>query len=87
MNRPVTTLLLVFLIQCGIVATVYWPQQDPLQPALQQPLLPSGPGISDEIHIGDEYDNQTTLVKVGDRWFLPELENLPADSGKVDKLL
>ena len=87
MNHPVTTLLLVFLIQCGIVATVYWPQQDLVQVPLQQPLLPSGPGIIDEIRISDEYDNGTTLTKGGDHWFLPDLENLPADSDKVDKLL
>ncbi len=87
MNRPVTTLLLVLLIQCGIVATVYWPQQDMAQPRLQRPLVPSGPGVIDEIRIGDEYDNETTLTRAGDHWFLSDLENLPADSGKVDKLL
>ena len=87
MSRPVITLLLTFLIQCGIVAAVYWPQQDLAQRPLHQPLLPSGPDIIDEIRIGDEYDNKTTLQKVGERWFLPDLENLPADSDRIDKLL
>jgi hypothetical protein len=86
-SRPVTTLLLVLLIQCGIVATVYWPQQAAVQASRQQPLLPSGPDIIDEIRIGDQYDNEATLTKVGGLWILPELENLPADSSKIDKLL
>ena len=87
MSRAVTTLLLVLLIQCGIVATVYWPKPDTVQAPLRQPLLPSGRDIIDEIRIGDKYDNQTTLTKVGDHWILPDLENLPADSSKIDKLL
>ncbi len=87
MNRLVTTLLLVLLIQCTIVATVYWPQPGPMQTPLQQPLVPWRPDIIDEIRIGDEYDNEATLVKKGDQWILPELQNLPADAGKVDKLL
>ena len=87
MNRPITALLLVFLVQCGIVATVYWPQQDMLQAPLQQPLVPQDTGIIDEIRIGDEYDNETTLTKVGGHWFISDLENLPANSDKVDTLL
>jgi len=86
-NRPITALLLVFLVQCGIVATVYWPQQDMLQAPLQQPLVPQNTGIIDEIRIGDEYDNETTLTKVGGHWFISDLENLPANSDKVDTLL
>jgi len=86
-NRPITALLLVFLVQCGIVATVYWPQQDMLQAPLQQPLVPQDTGIIDEIRIGDEYDNETTLTKVGGHWFISDLENLPANSDKVDTLL
>jgi len=58
-----------------------------LQAPLQQPLVPQNTGIIDEIRIGDEYDNETTLTKVGGHWFISDLENLPANSDKVDTLL
>ena len=41
----------------------------------------------DEIYVGDEFDNETALRRVGERWLLPELENLPADAQMVDALL
>jgi hypothetical protein len=44
-------------------------------------------GSIDEIHIGDEFDNEAVLVKSGEQWLLPNLENLPADSTKVNSLI
>lgn len=86
MNRAVTSLLLVLIIQCGLVATVYWPNTTE-DPSAMQPMLPVERASISEILVGDEFDNETTLLKVGERWSLPELENLPADTDMVERLL
>ena len=86
MNRAVTSLLLVLIIQCGLVATVYWPNTTE-DPSATQPMLPVERASISEILVGDEFDNETTLLKVGERWSLPELENLPADTDMVERLL
>lgn len=87
MKRTVFTLLLVLAIQCAMVAVVYWPRlTGPAQEALE-PLAAFASASIDEIYVGDEYDNETMLRKTGDRWTLPELENLPADNAMVDRLL
>ena len=78
MKRTVLTLLLVLAIQCAMVAVVYWPRlTGPAQEALE-PLAAFASASIDEIYVGDEYDNETMLRKTGDRWTLPELENLLA---------
>lgn len=87
MNRAVPVLLLVLLIQCGIVAIVFWPQQSPGTGATGPGLAPFSVDAIDELRIGDEFDNEAILVKSGQQWLLPDLENLPADPAKVDTLL
>lgn len=87
MKRIISALLLVLAIQCALVAIVYWPRlTGPAQDTLE-PLTTFSPASIDEIYVGDKYDNETMLRKTGDRWILPELENLPADTAMVDKLL
>lgn len=79
--------LLILAIQCVLVAAVYWPHA--VNPAAERAEIFAGfdrSGI-DEIFVGDEYDNETLLMKVGDRWLLPELEDMPADAAMIDKLL
>lgn len=87
MNRLVTTALLVLLIQCGIIAAVYWPQPGQTGQSSPVPLAPFDAKDIEEIQIGDEYDNETVLKKIGNRWLLPELENLPVNQTKIDTLL
>ena len=87
MSRSITTGLLVLLIPCGIIAAVYWPQRGQVQLPAAQSLVSFKRAVIDEIHIGDEYDNETVLTKAGDHWLLQELENLPADPDKIDILL
>jgi hypothetical protein len=86
-NRWVVTLLLVLLIQFGIVAAVFWPHIT--TPAVDEPLSLAGflDDSIDEIRIGDDYDNETVLVKTGGQWLLGNLEGLPADPDKVGALL
>lgn len=87
MKRSVTVLLLALLIQCGIVAVVFYPRQVPVNAPTEQALAPFSNDAIDELRIGDEYDNETVLKKSGTQWLLADLENLPADPVKVDTLL
>ncbi len=80
------SLLLILLIQAGLIVAVYWPG-DEAGYAPPAPMLPFTLDRVDTIVVGDEFDNETALAKVGDHWLLPELENLPADVAMVDKLL
>jgi len=85
-NRSIGSLLLILAIQCALVATVYWPPAEP-GAATHPALLPFDPAQIDEIYVGDEFDNETVLARAGEHWLLPELEQLPADRTRVDKLL
>lgn len=87
MRHAITVLLLVLLIQCGITAAVFWPRPDESQENATHTLASIGSHAIDELHIGDEFDNEAVLVRSGKQWLLPELENLPADKDKVTTLL
>lgn len=87
MKYTVTVLLLVLLIQCGIAAAVFWPRQNEAADAADHTLAPVATDTIDELRIGDEFDNEVVLVKSGEHWLLPNLENLPADTDKVATLL
>lgn len=86
MNRNLASLLLLLLIQCVLVAAVYWPGSGKQGSAIEA-MAPFDRYRVTELYVGDEFDNETALKKVGERWFLPELEGLPADTLMVDKLL
>jgi hypothetical protein len=86
-NRAVSVLLLVLLIQCGILAAVFWPRQGAGEGTIEQGLTPFAADAIDELRIGDQFDNETILVKADKQWLLPELDNLPADPAKVDAVL
>lgn len=86
MKRNLVSLLLTLLIQAGLIGAVYWPG-DEAGYAPPAPMMPFALDRVDTIIVGDEFDNETALAKVGDLWLLPELENLPADVAMVDKLL
>lgn len=87
MNRKVTPLLIVLLIQCVLIAALYWSETGIIEQNVRLPLSPFDPDSIDQLRIGDEYDNQAVLRKSGDHWLLPDLENLPADPLKVQKLI
>lgn len=87
MNRNIAGLTAVLLLQCALIATVYWPRTAETMQTQTAPMAPFKRDLVDEIYIGDEYDNETVLLKVGDHWLLPELADLPADNTMVDRLL
>ena len=86
MNRNLASLLLLLVIQCVLVAAVYWQVPGKQESAIEA-MAPFDRDRITELYVGDEFDNETALKKVGERWFLPELEGLPADTQMVDKLL
>jgi hypothetical protein len=90
MSRVVSLLLLLSLVQCVIVIGLYWPESHGIaQPSdsVTQLLAPSIAAGVDEIVIGDEHDSEVRLSKRGERWLLPELGSLPADSERIEELL
>ena len=88
MSRTVTGgLLLLLLLQCGLLAALYWPASDPQRQAPAAALAPVEAAAIDEIRIGDEHDNEAVLQRAGEHWLLPDLDGLPADPDQVGKLL
>ena len=87
MKRASNVLLLVLLLQCAIAAFVFWPPGDPEKGSSEQGLAPFAAEAIDELRIGDEFDNEVSLLRSGKQWLLPDLQNLPADAAKVDALL
>jgi hypothetical protein len=86
-NRLAYALLLILLIQCAVIAGVFWPDRSGGQNSAA-PLLPPLPITAiDELHISDEFDNEAILIRAGQQWLLPDRENLPADARKIDALL
>ena len=41
----------------------------------------------DELHISDGFDNESVLIKSGNQWLVHSLDNLPADTARVDAVL
>ncbi len=86
MNRLLATLALLMLLQCGLVAYTWWPAED-VEAGVPVPLADADPAAVNRLIVTDEYDNETELLRLQDRWWLPGLENLPADGGRVSALL
>lgn len=87
MKHWVSTLLIVLVIQCGITAAVFWPEPTSLSSDTPQPIAPFPASAIDELRIGDRFDNEAVLIRSGNQWLLPDLENLPASAEKIDALL
>lgn len=88
MNRVITTLLLVLLIQLGVSAVVFWPQTNGSNTLTPYSLAGTVDATAiDTIRIGDDSDNEALLQRDSRGWVLPDLENLPADPQMVKRLL
>jgi hypothetical protein len=87
MSRPTFTLLIILLVQCAVIAAFYWPESMFAQMRNQAPLASFNPDFMDEIHIRDAQNNEAIVVKVNGRWLVPELEDLPADTKMINKML
>jgi hypothetical protein len=87
MKQLINALLAVFIIQCAMVAALYWPDAGLMEVLNTEQLVPFDPWLLDEIHIGDEQGNEAVLLKAGDRWILPDLTGLSVSPDLIDKLL
>ena len=87
MNRCLTAFFLILIIQSAIVAVGFWPEATSPERTAEPLLAPFPITAIDELHIGDEFDNEAVLVRSGKQWLLPDRENLPADAAKIDALL
>ena len=87
MKRVITTLLLVTLIQCALVAIVYWPQQMDTSQSVKPVWETLTAAAIDEIRIVDEQGQEQLLQKNGEHWQLPGQHTLPVDPERIEKLL
>ncbi len=87
MKQLINALLAVFLIQCAMVATLYWPDAGLMEVLNRSQLVPFEPWLLDEIHVGDDQGNEAVLLKVDDRWILPDLTGLSVSPDLIEKLL
>lgn len=86
MNRAIALLLAIFAVQSALTAYLYWPDSGP-EIMASVPLAQFDPKAIDEIHIDDGQGNQAVLLRVENRWSVPELQDLPADETKIQALL
>jgi hypothetical protein len=86
-KRAIPGLLLVLLIQLALVAVVYRAGLNPVQTTTDPGSTALDRSRVDALIISGSGGGQARLKKSGERWLLPTLHNLPADAGKVDKLM
>lgn len=87
MNRQTATLGLILLIQCAMVAALYWPDSAIKEADTSNALIPFNPDKIDEIYIEDDSGNEAVLLKMAGQWILPDLAGIPIDPAMVDKLI
>jgi len=75
------------MIQCAMVAALYWPQPETGNADNTEVLLPIDPDSIDEIYIGDEQEHEAVLLKMAGQWLLPDLAGMPIDESMVTALL
>lgn len=76
----------LLLLQLLIAAGLFWNSQQQQQQGLQQPLLSFEQSQVDRVVLADG-DTTATLSRVDGNWQLPQMQQLPADSDKLDDLL
>ncbi|MGW8251680.1 MAG: DUF4340 domain-containing protein, partial [Anaerolineales bacterium] len=86
MNRTQRILAVILGLQIVLIAVVFWPRGGAVQAggALLESFDPSQVA---RISIEDADGNCTSLAKSGQGWVLPEADDYPADSTKIETLL
>ncbi|MEP1471192.1 MAG: DUF4340 domain-containing protein [Halieaceae bacterium] len=87
MKSPIKALLVLLLVQCVLTALMYWPagMMDGMRD--KKPLLAFNADLLDEINISDRNDNEVVLLRQGEAWVLPDLEELPVDDSMIKDLI
>jgi len=86
-NRVGATLLILLLVQLGVITMLHRGETTATSGAVSSALIDPGTYAVDAISLTDGKGNSLSLRRVGDRWLLPALDNLPADPVRVEKLL
>jgi hypothetical protein len=81
------SLLAVMLIQCAMIATLYWPDTSLIDMINRDRLVDFEPYRVDEVHVGDGQNNEAVLVNVGDHWILPDVGGLKVAPELIEKLI
>ena len=87
MKTLINALILIFIIQSAMVASLYWPDNGLMEAINREQLVPFEAYLLDEIHVGDERGNEAVLLKVGDHWVLPDLTGMAIDPDLIEALL
>lgn len=87
MNRTAYALLALLLGQLVIVGQMHWSERVSALAVKSVSLADTGPFLIDEIHVVDGHGEETVLARQGDRWLLPGLGKLPADSARIEDLV
>lgn len=84
-QRLIVVLIVLFVVQLGLVALVYWPR--PSQ-ATSEPVFPNL-SIADitALTIADSEGKQLKLARRGEGWVLPDAGDYPAQTDRVNPLL
>jgi hypothetical protein len=86
-NRIGVTLLILLIAQLALVGRLYWSDHDAGNTAASMSLADIGPFLVDEIRISDAQGDEAVIARRGEKWLLPELGNLPANTARVENLL
>lgn len=87
MSHSVVALVLLTVLQSFLLGILVWPPSTLLDEENTSALLPFNPDTIDEIHLGDDYDNEIILLRIGEHWILPDEENLPVDRSMVEAMI
>lgn len=87
MRNAIPSLLLVLVIQLILIAAVNWPRVANDGVSTGHSTVDIDPTQVNSLDIRDDRDRKAQLARVGERWLLPALHDLPADPEKVTTLL
>ncbi len=87
MKHVIIGLAGLLLLQLVVVVLVYRPPAMMQREAAHAPLMRFTGTRIEEIEIGDDRDREVVLTMENGRWYIPELDNLPADQDKVEALI
>ena len=87
MSRRIFFLLVLLLLQLALGYSLSRQLWDMSAGDAPPPLFDISARLVDDIHITDDQGNEAILQKQGKIWTLPELENLPADSERIERVL
>ena len=86
MNTRNSLLALALVAQLLLAAGLYWGGQSSPDEQLPRALLEAATDQVDKVHVSDG-EREVALVRDGDRWQLPALAGLPAETARVNEVL